>query len=150
MVRKATLSDVGQVFELINVFAKNGTMLPRSVAEIEGSLRNFFVFEEDGLIRGICALHICGPDLGELRSLAVRDEFTKRGVGRSLVEACLAEAKALRIKRVFALTYKTGFFTKLNFNVVDKITLPQKIWGDCIKCDRFPSCDETAVMIEVK
>ncbi len=150
MVRKATLNDVKQIFEIIDVFAKKGTMLARPVTEIESNLRDFFVLEEGGFICGTSALHICGQDLGEIRSLAVRGEFTKRGVGKRLVEACLAEAKALGIKRVFALTYKTVFFAKQNFHVVDKITLQQKIWGDCIKCDRFPSCDETAVMIEVK
>ena len=150
MVRKATLGDVKHVFDIIDVFAKKGVMLPRSVTEIEGSLRDFFVFEEEGFIRGAVALHIWGPDLGEIRSLAVRDEFTKRGVGRRLVEACSSEAKTLGIKRVFALTYKTGFFARIGFHVIDRITLPQKIWGDCMRCVKFQSCDETAVMIEVK
>jgi len=26
---------------------------------------------------------------------------------------------------------------------------PQKIWSDCIKCAKFPECDETAMIREI-
>jgi amino-acid N-acetyltransferase len=64
------------------------------------------------------------------------------------VEACLKEARSLGVRRVFALTYKPEFFKKLGFQVTDKSKLPQKIWSDCIKCVKFPECDEVAVILE--
>ena len=126
-------------------YAKDGLVLPRSLAEIYEQIRDFFVFIENEQVIGAVALNICWEDLAEVRSLAVEDGFGGRGVGRHLVEACLAEAQQLGIKQVFALTYQPGFFERLNFHVIEKSELPQKIWGDCMKCAKFPDCDETAM-----
>ncbi len=149
MVRKAHLSDVQDICEIVETFAKRGEMLHRSASDICSSLRDFFVYEENGKIVGTCALQIASPEIGEVRSLAVRSGHTGRGIGRKLVTACLEEAIELGIKKVFALTYKPGFFKKLDFRCVSKEVLPHKIWGDCIKCVKFPNCDENAVIIEL-
>lgn len=150
MVRKAVLSDVGAIHSIIEIFSRKGVMLNRPVSEILDMIRDFFVYEDNGAIVGICALHICSDDMGEIRSLAVREKFTKKGIGRELVSACLEEAATLGLKKVFALTYKTGFFSKLGFRLINKDVLPHKIWGDCIRCIKFPNCDENAVITEIK
>jgi len=93
--------------------------------------------------------HICWEDLAEVRSLIVQEEHRGRGLGSQLIDACLSEAISLGIYRIFALTYRVDFFRKHGFNVVDKATLPHKIWADCIKCVKFPECDEVAVLLEV-
>jgi amino-acid N-acetyltransferase len=98
---------------------------------------------------GICALHICWDELAELRSLAVQEEFRKRGIGEKLVKSCLEESKFLGVKRVFALTYQPEFFERMGFKKVDKNVLPHKIWTDCLKCIKFPDCDEMAVVKEI-
>ena len=98
---------------------------------------------------GTAALNICWEDLAELRSLAVHPDFNGRGAGRELVSACLAEARLLGLRRVFALTYKQAFFEKLGFTVIEKSQLPHKIWGDCMKCAKFPDCDEIALSIDL-
>ena len=54
------------------------------------------------------------------------------------------------IGRVFALTYQQSFFEKLGFSVIEKSELPQKIWGDCIKCAKFPECDEIALSLSLQ
>jgi len=149
LVRKAHLSDVQAICEIVETFAKRGEMLHRSASDICGALRDFFVYEENGKIVGTCALQISSPEIGEVRSLAVRSGHTGRGIGRKLVAACLEEATELGIRKVFALTYKPGFFKKLDFRCVSKEVLPHKIWGDCIKCVKFPNCDENAVIIEL-
>lgn len=150
MVRKAVSGDVGAIYEIVEAFAKKGIMLHRTEQDICDSLRDFFVCESDGKIIGTCALHICSSEMGEIRSLAVRKGHTRRGIGTELVTACLAEAASLGLKRVFALTYRTDFFNKLRFRVISKDSLPHKIWGDCIKCAKFPNCDENAVIIAVE
>lgn len=149
MVRKAVSGDVQAIFRIVEAFAKKGIMLHRSEADIVASLRDFFVYEAGGAIVGTCALHICSPEMGEIRSIAVREGHTRKGIGTKLVVACLEEARELGLKKVFALTYKTAFFNKLRFKVISKETLPHKIWGDCIKCVKFPNCDENAVIITV-
>ncbi len=149
MVRKALLSDVDRIHEIVEAFARRGIMLHRSASDICATLRDFFVYEENGKILGTCALHIASPEMGEVRSLAVRSGHTGRGIGTKLVTACLEEAAELGLKRVFALTYKPGFFKRLRFKCMSKEVLPHKIWGDCIKCVKFPNCDEIAVIIEL-
>ena len=149
MIRKARMSDVKGIHGLIADYAKKGDMLPRSLADIYENLRDYFVFLEDGgELVGSAAIHIMWEDLAEVRSLAVREGKMRRGVGTQLVESCISEAIVLGIDRVFALTYKPEFFEKLGFHVVDKAELPQKIWTDCLKCSKFPDCDEVALVAD--
>jgi amino-acid N-acetyltransferase len=149
MIRKARMSDVKGIQQLIAEYARKGDMLPRSLADIYENLRDYFVFEEDGGdLAGSAAIHIMWEDLAEVRSLAVRDGKMRRGIGTQLVESCISEAIMLGIDRVFALTYKPEFFEKLGFHVVDKAELPQKIWTDCLKCSKFPDCDEVALVAD--
>lgn len=150
-IRKAKISDVRQIQKLIELSAKKGEMLSRSLSELYDNLRDYYVYPEEGQgnIAGTCAMHICWEDLAEIRSLVVREEYNRRGIGTKLIEACLSEAISLGLYRIFALTYKPDFFRKFGFKVVDKSALPHKIWADCIKCVKFPECDEMAVLLEV-
>jgi len=143
------MSDVKGIHGLITEYARKGDMLPRSLADIYENLRDYFVFEEnDGELVGSAAIHIMWEDLAEVRSLAVREGEMRRGIGTQLVESCISEAIVLGIGRVFALTYKPGFFERLGFHIVDKSELPQKIWTDCLKCSKFPDCDEVALVAD--
>lgn len=149
MIRKARMADVKAIHELIAEYARKGDMLPRALADIYENLRDYFVFLGDGgELVGSAAIHIMWEDLAEVRSLAVREGQMRRRVGTQLVEACISEAIVLGIARVFALTYKPEFFEKLGFHVVDKSELPQKIWADCLKCSKFPDCDEVALVAD--
>lgn len=150
MIRKARMGDVKAIQKLIAEYARKGDMLPRSLSEIYENLRDYFVFLEEGReVIGSAAIHIMWEDLAEVRSLAVRDGHKSKGVGTQLVEACISEAIVLGIARVFALTYKPEFFEKLGFVRVDKSDLPQKIWTDCLKCSKFPDCDEVALVSDL-
>jgi len=143
------MSDVKGIHGLIAEYARKGDMLPRSLADIYENLRDYFIFEDDdGELVGSAAIHIMWEDLAEVRSLAVREGKMRRGIGTQLVESCISEAIVLGIGRVFALTYKPEFFEKLGFHVVDKAELPQKIWTDCLKCSKFPDCDEVALVAD--
>jgi len=149
-IRKARIADIKAIQSLVNDFAKREQMLPRSLNELYESVRDFIVYEDQGLIIGVCALRIMWDDLGEIRSLAVRPQDQKKGVGKQLVKRCLREAREIGLQRVFALTYQPLFFKKLGFQDIDKAKLPQKIWSDCIKCHKFPECDEHAVILSLK
>lgn len=150
MIRKAILQDARQIHRLLLQYAKDGLVLPRSLMEIFESIRDFYVFVEEENVMGAAALNICWEDLAEIRSLVVAESCYGRGIGRHLVEACLSEARSLGIGRIFALTYEQKFFEKLGFAVIEKSELPQKIWGDCIKCAKFPECDEIALSLSLK
>ncbi len=151
MIRKANITDVKAIQSLVNQFADSGQMLPRSLNELYEYLRDFHVFEDEekGSLAGVCALHVSWDGLAEIRSLAVRRDRMKQGIGADLVKHCLAEAAHLQIERVFVLTYQDGFFRKLGFIDVDKKELPHKIWTDCLNCVKFPDCDESALIITI-
>ncbi len=130
--------------------AQQGDLLPRSLSELYDNLRDIFVYVDDAQpdIIGTCSMHICWEDLAEIRSLVVREPYRRQGIGKKLVEACISEAITLGLHRIFVLTYQVEFFQRLGFREVDKATLPHKIWADCLKCVKFPECDETAMIIE--
>ena len=149
MIRKAILQDARQIHQLLMVYVKDGLVLSRSLMDIFESIRDFYVFVEEDRVIGVAALNICWEDLAEVRSLVVYEDVAGRGIGSHLVETCLSEARQLGIGRVFALTYQQSFFEKLGFEVIEKSELPQKIWSDCIKCVKFPDCDEIALSISL-
>ncbi len=149
-LRKAKMKDAERIQFLINEYAKQGLMLPRSINSIYEHIRDFWVYEENREILGTCALTIFWNDLAEVRSLAVDPGHLRRGIGTALVEKAIEEAKEFGINRVFTLTYQVEFFEKLGFKVIDKNSLPHKIWRDCINCVKFPNCDETAMEIVVE
>ena len=150
MIRKAKLMDVKPIQTLVNHYADSGQMLPRSLNELYENLRDFHLYERDNTLLGVCALHISWDGLAEIRSLAVRKDSTRRGIGAKLVRSCLDEAVELQVERVFVLTYQNDFFYKLGFNAVDKKELPHKIWTDCLNCVKFPNCDESSLMINLR
>lgn len=147
MVRKAVIDDVKKIYEIIELFARKEAMLHRPESDIYDNIRDFFVYEKDGVIVGVGAMHISCEGMGEIRSLAVRSKYIRQGIGRALVQACLDEAAILGLKKVFALTYRAPFFHKLKFKTISKDVLPQKVWTDCVRCVKFPHCDESAVIM---
>jgi amino-acid N-acetyltransferase len=150
-IRKAKVADAEEIRALIEPFAARDEMLPRSLGEICENLRDYFVAEEDGRVVGCCALHIDTPELAEVKALAVAEDVQGRGIGRALVNACIQEAAELGLARVFALTYRPRFFERFfQFRLVEKNTLPNKVWNECIYCPKFPSCGEEALVLELR
>ena len=151
LIRKAVLADVKPIHEILTNYAGKGLLLPRSLSELYEHLRDYFVLDggpQDGF-QGVCGLGICWENLAEIESLAIVERVQKRGFGRKLVDKCLEEARLLGLSRVFTLTYVPGFFAKIGFHEVEKAILPHKIWADCLKCPKFPDCDETAMMLDL-
>jgi amino-acid N-acetyltransferase len=148
-IRKATIRDVKAIHGLLNLYADQGVLLPRSLSDLYDHLRDYFVLEENDSICGVSALGICWEDLAEIRSLAILGERQGHGLGSRLVAECLDEARVFGVKKVFVLTYVPDFFSKFGFNIIQKDVLPHKIWADCLKCPKFPNCDETAMMIDL-
>ena len=144
--RPARISDVPAMHVVINAFADKKLMLHRPMSELYEHVRDFLVAEvEPGGLAGCAAVHIDTATIGELKALAVAEAAHGRGIGRGLVVACLAQAKQLGLERLFCLTYQVDFFTKVGFTRVDRSRLPEKVWGECVRCHRFLDCDEVAM-----
>jgi len=152
IIRRAKIRDLDGMVELINEYAQQGLMLPRSKLSLCETLSCFSVVIDDlgevgppNTVVGVGGVHILWEDLAEIRSLAISEKTKGRGLGKLLVQHLVKEAEEMGIKRVFALTYQTQFFEKCGFTVVPKESLPHKVWKDCINCPKFPACDEIAV-----
>ncbi len=149
MIRFATIHDVPEIQRIVNSHAELGKMLFKSYAELYENLRAFAVFERDGKVVGCVALGLIWADLAEVRSLAVDDNYRGQGIGKALVQWCIADARRLEIRKLMSLTYEKTFFEKLGFKVVEKDTLPLKVWSDCVKCPKNDNCDEIAMVHEL-
>jgi len=150
LIRKATVKDAKEIFNILQIYAVKGILLPRSLNNIYENIRDFFVYEEEGKILGVASLHIFWEDLAEIKSLAILPEHQKKGIGKKMVEACINDARQLGIGKVFALTYVPEFFQKIGFKIVDKSEFPQKVWMECIHCVKFNECKEIPVLLEIK
>lgn len=146
VIAKANLRDASVIHQLVSVYAGKNKMLPRALGDIYADVREYYVCRLNGKVVGCAALHVYWKDLAEVRSLAVAEKHVNKGVGSLLVNACLAEARQLKVPSVFTLTLVPKFFKKLGFRPVDKSELPMKIWSDCIRCPKFSECDEVALI----
>ena len=145
-LRKATFGDVEAIHKLVNDYAQQGVMLPRSRNSIYETLRDVIIAEEDDRLVGVGSLHLSWDALAEVRALAIAPGFQRRGIGRQIVEELLIEGRALGVKTFFTLTYQPEFFGTLGFSEVTKEELPQKVWKECINCPKLPNCDEVAMV----
>ena len=149
MLRGAHINDVEQMNKLVNHFAQRDLMLARPLGELYENIRDYYVYVENGSIVGCAALHIFWKDLAEIKSIAVEEDYQKKGIGKQLIQKCLEEGKALGISRLFVLTYIPEFFERMGFKLIDKDLLPHKIWTECVKCYKFPDCGEVSLVIEI-
>ena len=149
-VRSAKIADAKAIYSLINSYAERDKMLFRSMADIYENLQSFTIAELDGKVVGCCALQIIWSDLAEIKSLAVDEANTGTGVGKMLVTTAIEQAHQLGLTRIFALTLNPDFFEKLGFKVIEKDSLPMKVWSDCAKCPKQQNCDEIAVIKKLK
>ena len=144
-IRNAAAGDVEAIHALLNPYAEMNIILGRDQDNIFQHLQEFLVAEYDGDVAGVVAMHVYDESLAEIRSLVVRPDCQKHGIGRLLVEGCEKWAAGLGVTKVFALTYVDAFFAKLGYKTVSKESLPHKIWTVCVHCARFADCDEVAV-----
>lgn len=149
-LQRAKISDVPEIHKLVNRFAAMGEVLPRSLSELYENVRDYVVVKDsEGNLAGCASLHVVWEDLAEIKAVAVTEEWQSKGLGAYLVTSRLEEAKELGIATAFLLTHKPGFYEKLGFAQVDVMTLPRKVWGECMRCPKFPACNEIAMVVHL-
>jgi N-acetylglutamate synthase-like GNAT family acetyltransferase len=147
--RRARKADAPAVHRLIAHYAEQGLLLPRREEEIAEHIGRFLVVVERGRLLGCVALEPYGPDLAEVRSLAVDPKIQGRGVGVRLLRLALGEARRRRIARLFAVTHAPEFFARQGFAATSRVALPEKIARDCCICPKQRTCDLVAVIAVV-
>ncbi|MCK9337958.1 MAG: N-acetyltransferase [Arcobacteraceae bacterium] len=147
---KPLVYDIEAMQNLVSPEVEKGLILYRTPSEMATTIRSYIVAKDQGQIIGFVALHIHSVTLAEVRSLIVKEEYRKVGIGQNLVKRALDEASALGLKEVLTLTYHKSLFEKIGFHEIPKESIPeQKIWADCIRCKHFPICDEVSLIIKL-
>src|ERR1700739_352619 len=144
--RSAKLPDAFAIEQLIQVHVGDGTLLPRTLAEICENIRDFIVVDNGGEILGCGALHLYGMHLAEIRSITVDPLRQSNGGGRRLVKALLAQAEKHKVTSVCLFTRIPEFFQRMGFTIAAHQDLPDKIHKDCYKCPRLSRCDEVPMI----
>ncbi|MBN1531913.1 MAG: GNAT family N-acetyltransferase [Spirochaetes bacterium] len=145
-VRRARARDIDVIYDVIRPFWQEGLILERTRDDIRHSLDHFRIALFDGILAGVISYHDYGKHLKEIRSLAVKKEYSRRGIGSRLVKSLVRSLKTADSPKIFVLSYSPVFFEKNHFTRVDKETLPEKIWKDCINCKDADKCGETALV----
>jgi amino-acid N-acetyltransferase len=146
LTREALLRDAEQIHVLIDSYSGDGTLLPRTLPEICENIRDFVVVEDEGRIIGCGALHLYGPHLAEVRSIAVYPHTKGKGAGRALVEELLIQAERQEVTCVCLFTRIPEFFARLGFVTAVREQIPDKLYKDCHRCPRQNNCDEVAMV----
>jgi amino-acid N-acetyltransferase len=150
MIRKAKINEVPEIRRFLVEFSRDGGILPRTLADLYGQLRDYYVYRQDhGPILGIAALHICWAGLGEIRSVAVAPNHRGQRIASRLVETCLQEARTIGLSEIFLLTLVPEFFQRFGFQVVSREELLPIVWADCVNCVKFPDCDEVPMLLDL-
>ena len=152
VIRKARLTDVGDIFRLINYYAEKQLMLPKTQLQLYEYLRDYSVAVDpaaNNRLIGCGALHIYWENLAEIRALAIEPDMARRRVGTALVRELLAEAKNMGIEQVFVFTYEPKFFGRFGFVQVEHSTMPLKVYNECFNCPKFNTCDELAMVLHI-
>jgi N-acetylglutamate synthase-like GNAT family acetyltransferase len=132
-VRDLGLDDFDAAYDLIARGVAEGFLAPRPAREVDRVLASGFgAFVEGSHLAGIGALLVY-PEVraGEIASLYTLTRFLKEGVGQHLVRYALRQARALRLRSVFACTTQERvgtFFLRQGFERVAPEAVPARKW----------------------
>ena len=147
IIRKAESRDVAALFRLINGYAREGLMLPRTLGELGRAAGDFAVAEDAERIVGCGALRVYSGSFAEIRSLSVEPGVLRRGIGRAITEFLIEEAARAGVKSVFALTLSPAFFEKCGFREASPSEFPARIRRSRFERNRNPHPDKRTMVI---
>ncbi len=157
VLRQAVEGDVPQILSMVNRFAEQNIMLPRTEEGVRQSVGDWLVAAHDGTppageptVVGCGALVALTDTLVEIRSLAVHESQQGKGLGGEIVVALVQMAREREYAQVCALTLRENFFVRLGFDLVDRWSISPKVWQACIYCRKFHRCDEVAVLMNLR
>ena len=133
MIRAARTTDVRAIRDLIDVYSADGSLLSKATVTIFEQIQEFLVAEVDGTVIGCGALHVMWEDLAEVRTLAVRPDQARHGIGSQILEQLLTNARELGIKRVFCLTFMKEFFGRHGFVEIDDTLVGDDVYEQLLQ-----------------
>ncbi len=132
-IRPARTPDVGAIHDLIAEYTEDRRMLAKAMVTLYEDVQEFIVVERDDEIIACGALHVMWEDLAEVRSLAVRHDSVREGLGSQVLQVLLDRARALGIQRVFCLTFETEFFGRHGFTEFEGTPVEHEVFEQLLQ-----------------
>ncbi|MGO2747322.1 amino-acid N-acetyltransferase [Microbacterium sp.] len=132
-VRPARSADILGIHHLLAPLVDRRILLGKDLAILYGAVQEFVVAERDGQLIGCGALHVMWEDLGEIRTLIVRDDWLRHGVGREIVADLEQRARTLGLTRLFCLTFETEFFTRRGFAPIGEQVVDPDVYSQLLR-----------------
>jgi len=148
-IRRAQRKDVAAVHAIIEAYAAQGMLLPRTREQIERGIGNYLVAADEGSVAGCVALETYGGSLAEIRSLAVAPGARGAGIGGKLLDAAMKQAKRGKISRLLAVTGSKGFFERQGFRRLRGGMPAEKVERDCVHCSKAATCRLEALAMDL-
>ena len=152
-LRRAVTADAPALHALITNHLEEGKLLPRTLEELAVHAPRFVVAVEpsaDGdRIVGCAELAPLSSSVAEVRSLVVKEEVRRLGLGEQMVAALATRARQEGYTRLCAFAHEPAFFVRRGFSIVPHTWLPEKIAHDCYSCPLFRNCSQYAVMLDL-
>ena len=133
-VRHARAADVRSIHRMLEPYVQRRILLGKDIVVLYEAVQQFVVAEDaSGRLIGCGALHVMWEDLGEVRTLSVADDWLHHGVGRAIVEALEADARALGLSRLFCLTFEVDFFTRSGFQPIGEHVVDPDVYAQLVR-----------------
>ena len=132
-VRRARTGDVRSIARLVSSYVDAGILLGKEPVTFYEDVQEFQVAEAGDGVIACGALHVMWEDLAEVRSLAVDRPWLGRGVGHSLLEALLWQARDVGVRRVFCLTFETEFFSRHGFRSIEGTPVDTGVYAELLR-----------------
>ena len=132
-IRPAKTSDIKAIRTIIDTYSLQRRLLSKETVMLYEDVQEFFVAEKDSTVIGCGALHVLWEDLGEVRTVAVVEEFRGQKIGRQIMKAIIDRAQSLGLKRLFCLTFETGFFGKHGFNEIQGAPVEPEVYQQLLR-----------------
>jgi len=133
LIRPAKTADVKAIRELVDSYAAPGQMLSKETVTLYESVQEFIVAEDNGVLVGCGALHILWEDLAEVRTVAVKKELQKQGIGHQILEAIIKRAREVGVGRIFCLTFQTDFFGRHGFVEIEGTPVAPDVYKELLR-----------------
>lgn len=133
VVRPAKTADVKAIRALVDSYAAPGQMLAKETVTLYESIQEFIVAELDGVIVGCGALHILWEDLAEVRTVAVKRDVHRQGIGHAILEAIVKRASEVGVNKIFCLTFQTEFFGSHGFEVIEGTPVDPQVYAELLR-----------------
>ena len=133
VIRPAKTKDVKSIRNLVDSYAAPGQMLSKETVTLYESVQEFIVAEQDGVLVGCGALHILWEDLAEVRTVAVKENLHKQGIGHKIMEAIIQRAREVGVEKIFCLTFQTEFFGRHGFEVIEGTPVDPSVYAELLR-----------------